>query len=64
MPYLFSKTTLVRLLYRFFEPQYGGVFINGYNIRDIDLDTLRKSISIVPQVIKLKNRKEISEMHS
>lgn len=48
---LFSKTTLVRLLYRFFEPHSGAVFINGHNIRDIDLDILRKSIAIVPQVI-------------
>ncbi|OAD61336.1 ATP-binding cassette sub-family B member 7, mitochondrial [Eufriesea mexicana] len=44
-----GKTTLVRLLYRFFEPQSGGVYINGHNIQDIDLDTLRKSIAIVPQ---------------
>ncbi|XP_043591232.1 iron-sulfur clusters transporter ABCB7, mitochondrial-like isoform X5 [Bombus pyrosoma] len=44
-----GKTTLVRLLYRFFEPQSGAVFINGHNIRDIDLDILRKSIAIVPQ---------------
>ncbi|KOC70536.1 ATP-binding cassette sub-family B member 7, mitochondrial [Habropoda laboriosa] len=44
-----GKTTLVRLLYRFFEPQSGEVYINGHNIQDIDLDTLRKSIAIVPQ---------------
>ncbi|CAL7943276.1 unnamed protein product [Xylocopa violacea] len=44
-----GKTTLVRLLYRFFEPQSGAVYINGHNIQDIDLDTLRKSIAIVPQ---------------
>ncbi|XP_076398264.1 ATP binding cassette subfamily B member 7 isoform X1 [Megachile rotundata] len=44
-----GKTTLVRLLYRFFEPQSGDVCINGYNIRDLDLDTLRRSIAIVPQ---------------
>ncbi|KOX77977.1 ATP-binding cassette sub-family B member 7, mitochondrial [Melipona quadrifasciata] len=44
-----GKTTLIRLLYRFFEPQSGGIFINGHNIQDIDLDTLRKSIAIVPQ---------------
>ncbi|XP_076247107.1 iron-sulfur clusters transporter ABCB7, mitochondrial-like [Calliopsis andreniformis] len=44
-----GKTTIVRLLYRFFEPQSGGVFISGYNVQDIDLDTLRKSIAIVPQ---------------
>ncbi|XP_029040001.1 iron-sulfur clusters transporter ABCB7, mitochondrial isoform X4 [Osmia bicornis bicornis] len=44
-----GKTTLVRLLYRFFEPQSGSVHINGYNIQDVDLDILRKSIAIVPQ---------------
>lgn len=44
----------MRLLYRFFEPQSGGIYINGHNIQDIDLDILRKSIAIVPQVIKLK----------
>ncbi|XP_043784144.1 iron-sulfur clusters transporter ABCB7, mitochondrial isoform X1 [Apis laboriosa] len=44
-----GKTTLVRLLYRFFEPQSGGIYINGHNIQDIDLDILRKSIAIVPQ---------------
>ena len=44
-----GKTTVVRLLYRFFEPQCGSVHINGHNVQDIDLDTLRKSIAIVPQ---------------
>lgn len=47
---LFSKTTIVRLLYRFFEPQSGDIYINGQNIRDIDLEDLRNCISIVPQV--------------
>ncbi|XP_076281712.1 ATP binding cassette subfamily B member 7 isoform X2 [Lasioglossum baleicum] len=44
-----GKTTIVRLLYRFFEPQHGGVYINGHNIQDLDLETLRQSIAIVPQ---------------
>ncbi|XP_053979692.1 iron-sulfur clusters transporter ABCB7, mitochondrial-like isoform X2 [Hylaeus volcanicus] len=44
-----GKTTVVRLLYRFFEPQSGGVYINGHNVQDIELHTLRKSIAIVPQ---------------
>lgn len=44
-----GKTTIVRLLYRFFEPQTGSVYINGHNIQDVDLDELRKSIAIVPQ---------------
>ncbi|XP_026825274.1 ATP-binding cassette sub-family B member 7, mitochondrial [Ooceraea biroi] len=44
-----GKTTIVRLLYRFFEPQSGNVYINNHNIRDVDLEDLRSCISIVPQ---------------
>ncbi|KYN12360.1 ATP-binding cassette sub-family B member 7, mitochondrial [Trachymyrmex cornetzi] len=44
-----GKTTIVRLLYRFFEPDNGNIYINGHNIRDVDLDDLRRCISIVPQ---------------
>ncbi|XP_011140678.1 ATP-binding cassette sub-family B member 7, mitochondrial [Harpegnathos saltator] len=44
-----GKTTIVRLLYRFFEPQSGNIYINGHDIRDIDLNDLRNCISIVPQ---------------
>uniref|UniRef100_A0AAR5Q7B0 Iron-sulfur clusters transporter ABCB7, mitochondrial n=1 Tax=Dendroctonus ponderosae TaxID=77166 RepID=A0AAR5Q7B0_DENPD len=44
-----GKTTLVRLLYRFFEPSTGRILIGGQDIKDVDLESLRKSISIVPQ---------------
>ncbi|XP_012261385.2 iron-sulfur clusters transporter ABCB7, mitochondrial isoform X1 [Athalia rosae] len=44
-----GKSSVVRLLYRFFEPQQGEVYINGQNIRDIDVNELRKSVAIVPQ---------------
>uniref|UniRef100_A0ABD2VYU5 Iron-sulfur clusters transporter ABCB7, mitochondrial n=1 Tax=Trichogramma kaykai TaxID=54128 RepID=A0ABD2VYU5_9HYME len=44
-----SKTTLIRLLYRFFDPDSGQILINGKNIRDVDVDELRRAISIVPQ---------------
>ncbi|KZC09560.1 ATP-binding cassette sub-family B member 7, mitochondrial [Dufourea novaeangliae] len=44
-----GKTTIVRLLYRFFEPNSGSVYINGHNIQDLELDALRRSIAIVPQ---------------
>ncbi|KAK0179807.1 hypothetical protein PV327_005524 [Microctonus hyperodae] len=43
------KSTIVRLLYRFFEPQNGNIFINGQDIRDINLNELRRAIAIVPQ---------------
>ena len=44
-----GKSTLIRLLYRFFEPNNGAVKIGDENIRDIDVECLRKEIAIVPQ---------------
>ncbi|KAG4066321.1 hypothetical protein HA402_000545 [Bradysia odoriphaga] len=44
-----GKSSMIRLLYRFFEPQSGSIFIGGQNINDVDIDSLRKSIAIVPQ---------------
>lgn len=44
-----GKSTVVRLLYRFFDPQYGKILINGKDIRSVEMDSLRKAIAIVPQ---------------
>lgn len=44
-----GKSTMVRLLFRFFEPTNGEIFIASQNIRDVDMDSLRKAIAIVPQ---------------
>ena len=44
-----GKTTFVNLLPRFYDPEIGEIFIDGINIRDITLNSLRKQIGIVPQ---------------
>jgi len=44
-----GKTTLVNLIPRFYEPQHGQVCLDGYPIRSLALESLRASISIVPQ---------------
>ncbi|KAK5897223.1 hypothetical protein CesoFtcFv8_010302 [Champsocephalus esox] len=44
-----GKSTIVRLLFRFFEPQHGNIYIGGQNIRDVGLDSLRRSLGVVPQ---------------
>ncbi|MEM8545284.1 MAG: ABC transporter ATP-binding protein [Cyanobacteria bacterium P01_H01_bin.119] len=44
-----GKTTLVNLLPRFYDPQSGQILIDGYDIRDITLKSLRRQIGIVPQ---------------
>lgn len=44
-----GKTTLFQLLLRFYDPQQGRICMDGVNIRDLDLHTLRDTIGIVPQ---------------
>lgn len=40
----------MKLLFRFFDPDEGRVLINGQNIKDLDLYSVRKVIGVVPQV--------------
>lgn len=44
-----GKSTLADLLPRFYDPQAGGVFIDGINIKDLVIDELRSLIGIVTQ---------------
>ncbi|GAB4547866.1 MAG: ABC transporter ATP-binding protein [Pleurocapsa sp.] len=44
-----GKSTLVNLLPRFYEPQTGNIYIDGIDIRDVTLASLRRQIGIVPQ---------------
>lgn len=44
-----GKTTLANLLPRFYDPQEGQILIDGVDIRDVTLRSLRRQIGIVPQ---------------
>ncbi len=44
-----GKTTLFQLLLRFYDPQSGTIRLDGIDIRELDLHTLRGAIGIVPQ---------------
>lgn len=44
-----GKTTLVNLLPRFYDPESGEILIEGINIQDVTLSSLRRQIGIVPQ---------------
>ncbi|BBA80265.1 ABC transporter ATP-binding protein [cyanobacterium endosymbiont of Rhopalodia gibberula] len=44
-----GKTTLINLLIRFYDPQKGQIFIDGVDIRNVTLTSLRRQIGIVPQ---------------
>ncbi|EDO27684.1 predicted protein, partial [Nematostella vectensis] len=46
-----GKSTIVRLLFRFFDPQGGRVLVAGQDIRDFSLESLRKVVGVVPQLL-------------
>ncbi len=48
-----GKSTIINLLTRFYEFQKGELFIGDHSIREIELNTLRKSIAIVLQDVFL-----------
>ena len=50
-----GKSTLARLLFRFYDADNGAVFVNGQNIREVTLASLRKHIGVVPQDTVLFN---------
>lgn len=44
-----GKSTLADLLPRFYDPQNGGIFIDGTDIKDLNIDSLRGLMGIVTQ---------------
>ena len=44
-----GKTSLLNLLPRFYDPDHGSIFIDGTDIRSVNLRSLRKQIAIVTQ---------------
>jgi len=44
-----GKSTILRLLYRFYEPNQGSVFIGGFDVNTLTTESLRRSIAMVPQ---------------
>lgn len=50
-----GKTSIVNLLLRFYDPNTGGIFIDGNNIKDVTLKSLRKIVGIVTQDVILFN---------
>ena len=50
-----GKTTIVSLLERFYDPLSGKITIDGHNLKDITLHSLRNNISLVLQDVFLFN---------
>eukprot|EP00056_Hartaetosiga_gracilis_P013204 m.216634 g.216634 ORF g.216634 m.216634 type:complete len:625 (+) comp13808_c3_seq1:1549-3423(+) len=50
-----GKSTALRLLYRFYDPSDGVIRVNGQDIRDVNIDSLRQVLGVVPQDCVLFN---------
>jgi subfamily B ATP-binding cassette protein MsbA len=50
-----GKSTVTALLARFFQPKTGAIFIDGIDINEVRLDSLRSHIGLVSQDIVLFN---------
>ncbi|WP_088893906.1 peptidase domain-containing ABC transporter [Leptolyngbya ohadii] len=44
-----GKSTLMKLLPRLYQPQAGKIYLDGYDVNKVSLDSLRQQIGIVPQ---------------
>lgn len=44
-----GKTTLVNLIPRFFDPSHGRILLDGCDLREVTIESLRAQIGIVPQ---------------
>lgn len=44
-----GKSTIFRLLFRFYDPNSGRILIDDQDIQDVQIESLRKSIGVVPQ---------------
>lgn len=50
-----GKSTILRLLYRFYEAQSGTIRIDGQDISDVTQESVRRNIGVVPQDTVLFN---------
>ena len=48
-----GKSTIINLLPRFYDPQFGDIYIDNQKIKEINLKSLRKNISLVSQDVIL-----------
>ncbi len=50
-----GKSTIIRLLPRFYDVTSGRILVDGYDVRDVKLESLRRCMGIVSQEIFLFN---------
>jgi len=48
-----GKSTILRLLYRFYNPDAGTLSVGGHDVLDLDKDSLQRAVAVVPQDVVL-----------
>src|SRR5207237_8954059 len=44
-----GKSTIARLLFRFYDPQQGAISIDGQHLREVTQESMRRATAVVPQ---------------
>ena len=50
-----GKTTILKLLMRYYEPQEGRVLVNGIDVQDLTLDSVRAAMGFVSQSLSFSS---------
>lgn len=50
-----GKSTIVRLIFRFYDPQEGAILLDGQDLRGVTQSSVRRAIGVVPQDTVLFN---------
>lgn len=58
-----GKSTILRLIFRFYDPERGHIEIDGQKLDDLQLESLRQFIGVVPQDMPLFNTSIFENIH-
>ncbi|ODV63168.1 ABCB family ABC transporter ATP-binding protein/permease [Ascoidea rubescens DSM 1968] len=58
-----GKSTIVKLIFRFYDVDSGRILIDGQDIKDVSLESLRRAIGVVPQDTLLFNDTIYQNIH-
>ncbi len=50
-----GKSTILKMLFRFYDPANGRIIVDGQDVREVTQESLRKALGLVPQEVVLFN---------
>jgi ABC-type transport system involved in Fe-S cluster assembly fused permease/ATPase subunit len=50
-----GKTTVFRMLFRYYNPDTGRILIDGHDVQEVSIDSVRRHIGVVPQDCNMFN---------